>query len=401
MPRTFYTNKTVRDPMDTTPPKPSRRELPLEFSASGSEYFRIWIVNLLLTIVTLSLYLPFAKARRLRYFYANTLVDGQPLAFHGNPWTMFRGHLVVMAFGLVYFFSAKLWPAVGAALFLIFLAVWPALWRSSLIFRLRNTSWRGLRFDFTGGLGGAYKAFMPWLVPVLGVFLFAILAAAAAPHMKSGAPPTALFLSLIFGFYAVLLVAGALTWVWIKRYQHGGYAIAGQQASLKLSLGQVLMLGLKAIGLSIFALLALGVLAAGVAWAIGSFEGGSARAGAVGAVVGVLAFYAATLFAWGPYLGARLQNLLWTGTRSQQLVFLSRLSARSLGWLTLKNWLLIILTLGLYRPFAVVATTRLKLDAVRIGLYGDLDHWLSERARNQENAVGEMGGDFFGFDVGL
>ena len=50
--------------MDSTPNAPSRRELPLEFSASGSEYFRIWIVNLLLTIVTLGLYLPFAKARR-------------------------------------------------------------------------------------------------------------------------------------------------------------------------------------------------------------------------------------------------------------------------------------------------------------------------------------------------
>ena len=46
-------------------------EHPVAFTASGSEYFRIWIVNLLLIIVTLGLYLPFAKARRLRYFYAN------------------------------------------------------------------------------------------------------------------------------------------------------------------------------------------------------------------------------------------------------------------------------------------------------------------------------------------
>ena len=47
------------------------RELRIEFTGSGSEYFRIWIVNLLLILVTLGLYLPFAKARRLRYFYGN------------------------------------------------------------------------------------------------------------------------------------------------------------------------------------------------------------------------------------------------------------------------------------------------------------------------------------------
>ena len=57
----------------------SQRRLTLAFTASGSEYFRIWIVNILLTIVTLGFYLPFAKARRLRYFYANTLID-QPTA---------------------------------------------------------------------------------------------------------------------------------------------------------------------------------------------------------------------------------------------------------------------------------------------------------------------------------
>jgi uncharacterized membrane protein YjgN (DUF898 family) len=84
-----------------------------------------------------------------------------------------------------------------------------------------------------------------------------------------------------------------------------------------------------------------------------------------------LAAFSAPLFAWG-FLSARLQNLLWTGTRSQQLVFLSRLSARSLGWLNLKSGLLTIVTLGMYRPFAVVASTRLKLHAVRIGQYGDL-----------------------------
>ena len=36
---------------------------PVEFTGSGGEYFRVWIVNVLLTIVTLSLYTPWARRR--------------------------------------------------------------------------------------------------------------------------------------------------------------------------------------------------------------------------------------------------------------------------------------------------------------------------------------------------
>ena len=171
------------------------RALPMQFTASGSEYFRIWIVNLLLTVVTLGLYLPFAKARRLRYFYANTLVDEQPLAFHGDPWRMFRGHLVVVGFALCYFLSSHLWPEGALLLLVAFLVVWPLLWRSSLIFRMRNTSWRGLRFEFTGSAKGAYKAFLPWLISsLLLVVLLGIFAAVLVPALKTrgvGAPSTA------------------------------------------------------------------------------------------------------------------------------------------------------------------------------------------------------------------
>ena len=70
-------------PADDAPRAP--QPLEIRFTGSGSEYFRIWIVNLLLCIVTLSLYRPWAKVRRLRYFYANTLVDGHAFDFHGNP----------------------------------------------------------------------------------------------------------------------------------------------------------------------------------------------------------------------------------------------------------------------------------------------------------------------------
>ena len=39
---------------------------PLEFTGSGGEYFRVWIVNVLLSVVTLGLYTPFARRRSMK-----------------------------------------------------------------------------------------------------------------------------------------------------------------------------------------------------------------------------------------------------------------------------------------------------------------------------------------------
>ncbi|MEG1325563.1 MAG: DUF898 family protein, partial [Janthinobacterium sp.] len=55
---------------DTNNTAPKREAI--TFSATGSEYFRIWIVNLLLSIVTLGIYSAWAKVRRNRYFYSST-----------------------------------------------------------------------------------------------------------------------------------------------------------------------------------------------------------------------------------------------------------------------------------------------------------------------------------------
>src|SRR5256885_5608672 len=149
---------------DTESTAPRERRLEIRFTGSGSEYFRIWIVNLLLTIVTLSLYHPWAKVRRLRYFYGNTLVGGQPLDFHGNPLAMLRGYLLVGALVVLYSVAGHFSPTAGLFAFVVIAALWPALLKSSMQFRLANTSWRGLRFAFRGSPGGAAAALLPVFV---------------------------------------------------------------------------------------------------------------------------------------------------------------------------------------------------------------------------------------------
>lgn len=373
------------------------RRLKVEFTGSGSEYFRIWIVNLLLTIVTLSLYRPFAKARRLAYFHGNTLVGGQPLGFHGNPWKMLRGYLLMLLFAVAYGASSNLSPTAAVVALVSFVLLWPALWRASLQFRLANTSWRGLRMGFTGDLRGAYVAMLPGALPWLG-FVGASLLIPEVPvdgeAAAQVAPPMAAMVALGVSFFAMLALL-PLSLAWIKRYQHGHYTYAGERSQLTATTGRFYVFGLKCL-LIVVAIMALtGV----VAWR--SFS--AMAEGATGPWVMLLPLVSYALFflVLMPFAQSRLQNLVWGHTRSQSLRFDSALKMLPLGGLTLKNLVLVVLTLGLYWPFAAVASARMRLQAVGIELDGDITQWQAGQTSGQNDATGDAAGDFFGIDMGL
>jgi len=381
----------------TVPMQLEPRELKIQFTGSGSEYFRIWIVNLLLIVVTLGLYLPFAKARRLRYLWSNTVVDGQALSFHGNAWKMFRGFVLLLLLSGSYAVASRLSVTAGIFAFTVMCALWPSLWRASLQFRMANTGWRGLRFAFTGDVAGAYKAWLPIYIPLV-VMVAAQLLLADAQLRKDFSAPVQVYAVLMGVSLLTLMVLTPWGLARIKRYQHGGYALADQQTRMDLGTGRFYGLGFKTLGVGLLAILApafaLGVLAA-VLFA------GNKMALTVAVPVGVLVGYLMGFAVVGPYWTARLQNMVWSHTASQDLRFDSQLKMRSLLGLTVVNFLLMALTLGLYRPFAVIATTRLRLEAVSLSSEADIDRWLAGAAAQYQDAAGDAAGDFFGIDMGL
>lgn len=378
--------------------------LDIRFTGSGSEYFRIWIVNLLLTLVTLTLYAPFARARRIAYFQNNTLVGGDPLGFHADPWKMFRGYLVVLLLGVAYWVVSNFTPGLAWVALLVFMALWPALWRASLQFRLRNTSWRGVRLGFAGDLKGAYLSLLPFFLPALAFVLF-------LPEVTEGedvAPEVARRSAIVFGS-VVLAFAALMPWLLarIKRYQHGGYVFAQQRAELRAGTGHFYGLFLKTGGVSVLvglvgaALIALVlfVLARGMFADMASGQKRALVALVVPVALGVI--YLLIPLVSAPYFGARLQNLLWNSTRSEKIRFASALRFRSLFRLTLVNWLLIVVTLGFYWPFAKVRTARLKLEAMALEVDGSVDDWIASAQQAGKGVLGDAAGDFFGMDMGL
>lgn len=385
------------DPHTSRPsvPPPPQRLLGIAFTGSGSEYFRIWIVNLLLTLVTLGLYYPWAKVRRLRYFYGNTLVDGAALDFHGDPKKMLKGSLLVAVLFGLYSLAGRFSPMAGLVALVLVAAIAPALVRASMRFRLANTSWRGLRLRFTGSTADVYRAVLPLYVPaVLMVGFMAVVA-----PVPGKAPPAPQF---IFGFMGlVLLMLAVQPWTFwkLKRYQHNHYAFASLQTRFTATPGSFYTLWLKVFG---FALLAFALPVAAIATlAFAAKAAGTLRGLAPWAVALPFLLMLLVFVAVKPYATSRTQNLVWNHTRNADLHFHSALHFKPLFWLTLKNWLLMLLTLGLYWPFAAVAMARMRLQTVSISTRAALDTLVGQRASGSTDAAGDAAGDMLGFDLGL
>jgi uncharacterized membrane protein YjgN (DUF898 family) len=146
------------------------------FHGSGGELFKITIVNLLLTIVTLGVYYFWGRTRVRQYIYSQTEFDGDRFAYHGTGKELLIGWLKGMGFLVISiaFFGVLGWILAGPAnpafvlfIYLPILIFVPLVMVGSLRYRFSRTSWRGIRFSFRGKLAGFYLLFLKGLALTL------------------------------------------------------------------------------------------------------------------------------------------------------------------------------------------------------------------------------------------
>nr|WP_297355045.1 YjgN family protein [uncultured Caldimonas sp.] len=377
--------------------------IPLEFTGSGSEYFRIWIVNLLLTLVTLGIYYPWAKVRKLRYFYGNTVVAGHALDFHGQPRKMLRGTFFAGVLIAAYGHAGEFSPVAGFVAALALSLLWPLLLRAALQFRMGHTSWRGLRFSFVGSTADAYKALA---VPLL-IFLLLPSAIGLLADGEAGQTDLEVAEASVYAILAVLGV-GMLALPYFhwrqKKYQHDHYRLAQLQTELRLGIRPVYGIYLRTFLMALAVPVTLGIAVAATLGGVFSGQEWSS------AVLIILAVFAWALFLFGglyiyivvaPYFTVRLQNLLWTKTGNRYLRFRSELMLSEYIILQLKNYLLSMITLGLYWPWAAIANRRMRLQAVTLVSRIDLDELYTALKPRMGDAAADMGDDLLGFDLGM
>jgi uncharacterized membrane protein YjgN (DUF898 family) len=138
---------------------PARRPA---FHGEGSTLFGIFIVNLLLTVLTLGIYSFWARTKVRRYLWSAVAFEGDRFAYHGTGKELLIGWLKAMAaFAVVYvgFFVLVQLGEGGALLAVLYfygavLVLVPLAILGARRYRLSRTSWRGVRFSQRGDLWG-------------------------------------------------------------------------------------------------------------------------------------------------------------------------------------------------------------------------------------------------------
>jgi uncharacterized membrane protein YjgN (DUF898 family) len=352
---------------------PAAGPLAPTFSGSGAEYFRIWVVNLLLSVATLGIYSAWAKTRRLQYFYRNTQLAGASFDFRGNPKAILRGRLLAVALVAAYHYAFGFSRTTG----LVVVGL-PFMMRSALRFRLSNTWYRGLPFGFGGSLAGAYAVYLP---PVALVLTPGVLAA-------MGVDPK------LIGAFFLLYLCWPLLHGAMKRYQHRHLMAGDQTADFPLSFGRLALPYLHAFLLGLAALVVF-IAVVAVTAGIGK-KGGTI--GTVTLVVAVVLLYLSFLLL-GPFILVRMNNRAWSATAFPGIHIDSHMTVRGYLKLQVVNVLLTLLTLGLFRPFAAVRTWRYRLAHLKIDAPDGFEQATRNVQRRPDNAAGDGVADFLGVDL--
>jgi Predicted membrane protein len=342
-----------------------------EFRGSASEYFGIWIVNILLTIITLGIYSAWAKVRRNRYFYGSTFVDGHSFDYHARGLQILIGRVIVLAILIVINLVTTFVPLLALAAPVIFAVVLPFLLARGLRFSARVTSYRNVRFDFTGTTWGAFK-------------------------------------SVVLGGLVAILTLGILAPLssrWMYRYIFNNLRYGDRPFSTDPRLGKLYRVWWPA-----FAVILIGgvaVIAVGVALYMAmtvtdtGIDENAPAALIFAAVYGTLIPY--LLLYWSASIIYRIgvRNVVMNASLldGRHRLF-SDMGRRRYFWIVVSNLFVTVLTLGLMRPWAAVRERRYSVEHSGIAFDGDIGEVLASMEATGSAATAEYL-DMEGFDFGF
>ena len=338
---------------------PGEQRFQAEFTGTAGEYFRIWIVNLALTILTLGIYSAWAKVRKRRYFYAHTRIAGESFEYRGRPFAILIGRLLALALLVIVVAVGNLVPELslesfsGKALFFsaaVLIGPW-LLVRSSK-FNAANSVYRNIRLSFLGTYGSCLNVVIRyvWLV----------------------------FFGILYPYFKHRLVRYSA-----ENHAFGDSSFRVADFRKPFIRAYVLAFGMGLLGAAI--LLAL--------FAVTAADGeGTPELLPIAIYGGFLALYA--------FVRARTTNAVWNAIRVGPLRFECTLRARDYVWIYLTNVAAILLSLGFATPWAVIRTLRYKAGKFAAVASEPIDT-ITQAESVQVGAAGQEIAELFDFDIAL
>ncbi|MFT6916719.1 MAG: uncharacterized membrane protein YjgN (DUF898 family) [Motiliproteus sp.] len=389
----------------------------LSFEGNGWEYFKIWIVNVLLTVITLGIYYPWAKVRNLRYFYANSSLEGKKFNFHATGKQLFIGYLIAMVLLVIFVLVQKMSPTGNLFLLsALFLASPWIIWRS-LKFNLIMTSFSNVRFSFSGDLSNAYINFL--LLPIaLAFVVYGTPAGLAFVIYKTGISFNTL--TIVLGTLALLvfIVLAIYGSSFLKKrntcYTINGFRFGQGVFGTTVETRGFAIISLRTMSLGFLVIIAF-ILTLPFAVSMTRDMSGvevmqlamsdpqkTAMLISDGLRLLIVPVYtgmiAASLFIMA-YSYTRQRAYIYSNSRlDDEVAFVSTLRARSMAWVMISNLIIIIFSLGFAIPWAKVRMARLILKNTQIAASSGFDKYVTE-IKNKESALGEQIGDAFDVQV--
>jgi len=332
-----------------------------EFTAKAGEYFRIWIVNLFFTLITLGIYSAWAKVRKRRYFYGSTRVDGATFDYFASPKAVLKGRIVAVIVLVAYALAGELYPTSRYVFWGLAVIMLPWLAVRALEFNARNSGWKGLRFDFVAGTAKAARTYAAMV--------------------------------------GLLIVTAGLAMPWfmarMKSFIVANHAFGKTPLSCELRGVEFFKIYFLS-GLIVMAVAIPGAFGAGMLFAFVTLP---EQFGAVLFLLPAVPIYVGYVVGYA-YAEARTANLVWNHTRAPGVRFKSTLSAIKLIKLYLGNVLAVILSAGLLIPWAVIRTRRYRLGCLSLIVEEETVHQASGRLP-RVGATGQEMGDLFNVDLGI
>lgn len=341
----------------------------LRFTGGGWEYFRIWIVNVALTLLTLGIYSAWAKVRARRYFYGNIWLGDDAFDYTASPIAILRGRILV-AFVLVLLSIAQivsLWYYYAAFLALMPVVPWVVVRARS--FQLRRSEFRGIAFDF----GARYWDAAVW---------YPLSWAASIATLGLARPFT------VFGRDRFLVTESS--------FGNKPFRFVGRPGPYYGMYGlTAVVVGVLYVGGFLALFVVLGVMA----MSSGS-EPGTAPPDMGPSFIGILVIGAAVVLFILAYLRTRLLSYRWTSSRLGDNEFKLDLSFLTMLWLYVSNTAAIVATFGLFIPFARIRLLRYVVGQFRV-FQKDDENAFETGERQRVGATGAEAAGEFGLEIGL
>ncbi len=366
----------ARPPPPPTATAPVPHRFHVDFTGAGAEYFRVWIVNVALTVVTLGIYSAWAKVRNKQYFYGNTRIAGGSFEYTASPLAILKGRILVLGVFIAYQLAATFQPLLALVLALILVPLIPWVVIRAVGFNMRYSAYRGLRFHFDAGYWEAFRVYLLWTVAA--VASFGLLYPFVAWRRKQFLVDHARYGRSCFGF------SGEVGWFYVV------YIVA-----------YLVLIGVVIAG----ALLMGGVIALVATTAgAGAEDGGMGDVGrglAIGAAVFAYAGFLLAFLVFNAAVQAMIANHVWQHTRIGDVRFHLDLRLGPIVWIQASNIVAIIASFGLLIPWAKVRMTRYRLSRFTlVAVPAELESFVaSERERIE--ATGAELGEALDLDLGL